>query len=203
MADETGELGRLIREAGALKPLQRGELGRLLRSAAVGDAASRERLIAAYLPTVVRLAAARADQGLSLPDLVQEGSIGFLQAVLEFPGGPDEGFAAFAEARINQQLSNAIDSEAVSVRDDKLLVTAAEDFARVQLMLRRTLQRTPTDKEVAEKLEWTVDRVRYVAVVVAEARRRHDAELLAYVDPSELGLEDEGDLPDKDIASLN
>jgi len=73
MADEVGGLRDLMREAGAQKPLQAGEQERLLKAAASGDQPSQERLVAAYLPTVVRLAAARADEGLSIPDLVQEG----------------------------------------------------------------------------------------------------------------------------------
>jgi RNA polymerase sigma factor (sigma-70 family) len=191
MADETGGLRDLMREAGAQKPLQPGEQDRLLKAAASGDQPSQERLVAAYLPTVVRLAAARGEQGLSVSDLVQEGSIGLLQAVRDFAGSGERDFASFAEARITGQLSAAIDAEAAAVRDEQLLVAAAEDYARTEAILRRTLQREPTEKELAEKLEWTLDRLRYVARVVDEARRRHDEELLAYLDPEALGIEDE------------
>jgi RNA polymerase sigma factor (sigma-70 family) len=202
MVDENG-LGDLMRDAGTRKPVQPDEQETLLRAAAEGDAVSVERLVAAFLPTVLRVAATRADEGLSLPDLVQEGSIGFLHALHEFPGSGEADFAAFAEARVAQQLSNAIETEAASVRDAQLLVTAAEDYARTEVILRRTLEREPTESELAEKLEWTVDRLRYVANVVAEARRRHDEELLAFVDPEALGLDDDGDDGDDDIASLN
>jgi len=89
------------------------------------------------------------------------------------------------------------------VRDAQLLVTAAEDYTRTQVILRRVLQRGPTEKEMAEKLEWTLDRLRYVARVVEEARRRHDEELLAYVDPAALGLEDDEDDGDIDASLLN
>ena len=200
MVDETDGLRDLLRDAGARKPIRPDEQETLLRAAAEGDAGSVERLVAAFLPTVLRLAATRADEGLSVPDLVQEGSIGFLQALHEFPGSGQADFAGFAEARIAQQLSNAIEAEAASVRDAQLLVTAAEDYARTEVILRHMLEREPTESELAEKLEWTVDRLRYVANVVAEARRRHDEELLAFVDPEALGLEDDGD---DDIASLN
>jgi DNA-directed RNA polymerase sigma subunit (sigma70/sigma32) len=200
--DETAALRNLMREAAATKPLQPGEQDRLLQAAAGGDGASQERLVAAYLPTVVRLAAARSDQGLSVPDLVQEGSIGLVQAVREFAGSGEPDFEAFAEAHINLQLAAAIESEAAAVRDAQLLVTAAEDYARTEVILRRTLEREPTESELAEKLEWTVDRLRYVATVVAEARRRHDEELLAFIDPETLGLDDDDDDGD-DVASLN
>ena len=51
------------------------------------------------------------------------------------------------------------------------------------MVLRRELNREPTESELAEKLEWTVERTRYVAQVVADARRRYDEEMLQFIDP--------------------
>jgi RNA polymerase sigma factor (sigma-70 family) len=183
-------LRELMREARARGSLRPGEQDRLLRLAARGDQDSQDRLVAAYLPTVVRLAAARSEEGLSVTDLVQEGSIGFIEAVRDFAasGAPD--FASYAEARISAQLSLAIEEEAASVRDAQLLVQAAEDYDRTEMLLRRELHRAPTDAELAQKLEWDVERTRYIAGVVAEARRRHDEELLAYIDPEAIDLDD-------------
>ena len=190
MVDETGALRDLIREAGAQKPLRTDEQDRLLKAAAGGDKVSQDRLVAAYLPTVVRLAAARGEQGLSVGDLVQEGSIGLLSAIRDFARSGEPDFVAFAEERITLQLSQAIDDEAAAVRDAQLLVAAAEDYARTEILLRRTLQRAPTEAELAQKLEWPLERLRYVASAVEEARRRHDEELLAYIDPEALEIED-------------
>jgi len=202
MVDESGGLRNLMREAAAQKPLQPGEQARLLKAAGEGDQASEERLVAAYLPLVVRLAAARGDQGLSIPDLVQEGSIGLVAAVRDFAGSGEADFEKFAEARITLQLSSAIEAEAAAVRDAQLLLAAAEDYARTEVILWRTLERAPTEKEMAEKLEWTIDRLRYVALAVEEARRRHDEELLAYVDPEAIGL-DEDEASDEVDPTLN
>src|SRR5437773_1276382 len=69
------------------------------------------------------------------------------------------------------------------------LVAAATDYERTELLLARVLRRAPMEAEIAEKLEWTVERTRYVAQVVAEARRRHDEELLAFIDPEALDPE--------------
>jgi len=203
MAEEVDGLRDLVREAAAQKPLQAGEQARLLKAAADGDQPSQERLVAAFLPTVVRLAAARAGEGLSVPDLVQEGSLGLLSAVRDFAASGERDFASFAESRIAGELTRAIDEEAAAVRDAQLLVAAAEDYTRTEVILRRVLQRGPTEKEMAEKLEWTLDRLRYVARVVEEARRRHDEELLAYVDPAALGLDDDEDDGDIDASLLN
>jgi len=191
--DDAAALRDLIRAARNLGPLGPGEQERLLRAVAAGDQASEDRLVAAYLPTVVRLAAARTDEGLSMPDLVQEGSIGLIQAMRTFAPSGEPDFARFAEAGISAQLSSAIEAEAACVRDARLLVTAAEDYDRTEVVLRRELDREPTEKELAEKLEWTVERTRFVAQVVADARKRHDEELLAFIDPADIDL-DEPDL---------
>ena len=85
----------------------------------------------------------------------------------------------------------ALDAEATAVRDAEQLVAAASDYERTVILLRRVLGRTATEAEIAEKLEWTVERTRYVAQVVAEARRRHDEELLAFIDPDSV-VDDDG-----------
>ena len=54
---------------------------------------------------------------------------------------------------------------------------------------------------MARKLEWTVERTRYVAQIVTEARRRHDEELLAYIDPETLVIE--GDVEAEIDPNLN
>jgi len=194
--EDADALRELIREARSWRPLQPGEEDQLLARAADGDEASQERLVAAYLPTVVRLAAARADEGLSVPDLVQEGSIGFIEAMRTFAASGEPAFAPFAEARIAAQLADAIETEASAVRDEKRLIAAAEDYDRTELVLARELHRAPTEAELAEKLEWTVERTRYVAQVVADARKRHDEELLAFIDAEEIDALDELDIDD-------
>ena len=173
--------------------LDSAEQDELLRRAALGDKASQERLVAAFLPTVMRLASARGDQGLPEGDLVQEGSIGLIEAIRAFPDSGESDFQRFAEAHIAEQMTIAIAAEAAAVREAKLLVTACEDYDRVQMVLSRELHREPTEAELARKLEWTAERTRYVAQVVAEARRRHDEELLQFIDPEAVEIEVDGE----------
>jgi len=149
--------------------------------------------VAAHLERVVRLAATRTEQGLSVPDLVQEGSIGLLEAVRTFADSGESDFAKFAEARIGAQMDAAIAAEAASVHEGELLVAAATDYERAEVVIRRELHRDPTAAELAEKLEWTVDRTLYVARVVADARRRYDEEMLALIDPEAIDLDDDDD----------
>jgi len=156
-----------------------------MERAALGDLASQERLVAANLAMVLRLAEARADRGLPVGDLVQEGSLGLLEAVRTFvtDGGAD--FGAFAERKAGEQMDAALAAETATVREAELLVAAASDYERTEILLHKLLRRPATEAEIAEKLEWTVDRTRYVAKVVADARLRHDEELLAFMDPAD------------------
>lgn len=196
LVDSDAETMRdLMREVDATRPLRQGELKQLLERAALGDKASQERLVAVNLGLVIRLAVERGERGergLSMPDLVQEGSIGLVAAVRSFAGSGESDFDSFAEQRIGAQMDQAIASETAGVRDAQLLITAATDYEHTELVLCRELHRKPTEGELAEKLEWTVERTRYVALVVSDARRRHDEELLEFIDPAAIDFDDDG-----------
>jgi len=181
------DLRRQARTTPALDPMEQAAL---LERSAKGDRASQERLVAAGLGTVIGLAEAREAKGLSVPDLIQEGLLGLLEAVRSFAPSGESDFAAFAARRVEAQMDTAIASEVAAVRDAELLVAAANDYERTDLILRRELHRPATEAEIAEKLEWTVDRTRYVAQVVADARRRHDEELLQFIDPDNVDVDD-------------
>jgi len=188
-AQDAAALRDLVREARLNGPLSAGEFELMLKRSALGDRPSQNRLVAAHLSTVIRLALERGEQGLSLSDLVQEGSIGLVEAVRSFAAGSDIDFNHYAEEKVASHMDAAISAEAAAARDAQLLVTAATDYERTEVTLRLELGREPTMVELAEQLEWTVDRTRYVAQVVSDARRRHDEELLAFIDPNLVDIE--------------
>jgi RNA polymerase primary sigma factor len=187
--EDADALQELVRYVKLTRPLQPGEEERLLALAALGNRSSEDRLVAAHLEMVIRLAGSRGERGLSVPDLVQEGSIGLVEAVRSFIGSGESDFARFAELKAGAQMDAAIATEEAAVRESQLLVQAATDYERTEIVMRHELHRSPTDAELAEKLEWTVDRTRYVAQVVADARRRYDEEMLAFVDPDAIDLD--------------
>lgn len=188
---DAAALRALSEEVQAATPLSPSEQKVLFERAASGDKGSQERLVAAHLDLVIRLAAARGEQPISVPELVQEGSIGLVEAVRSFAPSGEADFQAFAEPLINETIDAAIALEAASVRDAELLVTAATDYGRTALLMRRELGREATEAELAEKLEWTVDRTRYVAQVVGDAQRKYDESLLAFIDPADINFDDD------------
>jgi DNA-directed RNA polymerase sigma subunit (sigma70/sigma32) len=189
--DAAAALAALARTVRMARPVEAAEEQVLLERAALGDRASEERLVAAHMAMVIRVAGAHGDQGLSAADLVQEGSIGLVEAVRSFAGSGATDFARFAEESVGVRMDAAIASEAASVRDAQLLVAAATDYERTEILMRHELQRQASEIELAEKLEWTIDRTRYIAQVVADARRRHDEEVLAFIDPDAIDFDDD------------
>jgi RNA polymerase primary sigma factor len=198
MEEDAATLRDLVLHVNMTRPLQAGEEERLLQQAALGDRPSEDRLVAGHLAMVLRLAGARGEQGLSVAELVQEGSIGLVQAVRSFTRSGEPDFPRFAEEKVLAQMDAAIATEAAAVRDARLLVVAATDYERTEIVMRYELGRPATDAELAEKLEWTVERTRYVAKVVVDARRRHDEEVLAFIDPDAIDFDDDDDRTDLD-----
>ena len=162
---------------------------RLLDAARRGDQAARESLTRAHLDWVVAAAEERSGRGLSPADLFQEGTIGLMEAI-ERSGQPGAGdFEALARTQVAGRMDAAIATEEKAVQDSRMLVQAAEDYERAEIEVRRRFGRPATDVELAEKLEWTVARTAEIGQIVAEARRRHDEELLGYLEPDDIDPE--------------
>ena len=94
--EDAAALRDLVRHVQMTRPLQAGEVEVLLDRVALGDRPSEDRLVAGHLTMVIRLAGERGERGLSVADLVQEGSIGLVEAVREFALSGESNFARFA-----------------------------------------------------------------------------------------------------------
>ncbi len=171
------------------------EEARLLEAAGRGDRNAQERVFRAHLDLVVEQARRRLGGGLPPADLFQEGSIGLMAAINHFSGSPQRDFESFASSQIGLYLEAAIAAEVAIERDQALLVAAADEYERAEIAVRRDVGRKATPQELALKLEWSVERTRQIAEMVEEARRRHDEELLQYLDPERLELDEDGEEP--------
>jgi RNA polymerase primary sigma factor len=178
-------LEALADELRRLPPLTADEQKGLLAHARDRDPGARERLLESYLPMVMRLARERGDRGLPIGDLFQEGSVGLMSAIVDYPSSAETDFDRYAERRAAESMDAALASEASAVEQDRLLVQAATDYDRVELRLARELRRKPTTAEIGKALEWDQERTEYVAELVEDARRRFDEEILNYLDPAD------------------
>jgi RNA polymerase primary sigma factor len=171
--------------------LDRKEQASLLLAAADGDRGARDRLLQAHLDWVEHAARQRSGRSLGEGDLFQEGTIGLMRAIDEFRSTGREDFEPYARERISLHMDLALAAEDASIRDAQGLVDAAESYERAEQELRREQGRPASDQEIARRLEWSVTRTVEIREMVTEARRRHDEELLAFlevedVDPEEL-----------------
>src|SRR5919201_7037485 len=189
----TGDEGMrsVFEEAARVPKPNAKEQAELLQRAASGDEAARATLLKTKLSMVGRLAAARAEKGLPFGDLVQEGSIGLMGAIDYFQASGRDDFDAFAAEQVGAQMDAALKSEAESVREAQLMVEAAQQYEGAEMALARDLGRAPTPAELAKKLEWTRQRTDQIGEMVDEARRIHDEELLQYLDPDAVEIDDE------------
>lgn len=179
----------LAAQAKQAGPPPAGEREQLMAAATDGDQGARQALANGHLGWVARAAEERAGRGLSQGDLFQEGSIGLMRAIDEFGGSGLADFEAFARERVAEEMERALKQEEEAQEDGRRLIQAAEDYQRAEFGLRTELGREATPAELAAKLEWSQDRLEVIAAMVEEARRRHDEELLIYLDPEEVDLD--------------
>ena len=191
-------LAILVEEVGQVPPLRPGELEALLLKLKNDDARARERLLETHLHVVLTSATARQERGLPIGDLFQEGSLGLFAAIAEFAGDGVVEFERFLLEQVDACLEAALEDEEAAVKAERALIVAAEDFDRVELMLAKELRRKPTDAEIGARLEWDAARTAEVREIVDEARKQHDAEILALLEPDELDLLEPLDLPELD-----
>lgn len=122
-----------------------------------GDEEAVQRLIRSNLRLVVHVAKRYLNRGMPLLDLIQEGNFGLMRAVQKYDWQRGFRFSTYATWWIRQAITRSIADKARTIR----LPVHIQD--RVRIMnnhweeLSRQLQRAPTDEEVAEAMDISVD----------------------------------------------
>src|SRR3954468_3028640 len=164
----------------------------LSKQAKAGDERARQRLIEKNLRLVVSVAKKYRGMGLPFEDLIQEGNLGLMKAIEKFD--PDRGyrFSTYATWWIRQAVQRAVADKGRTIRVPVHMGEKIRKMARAYNELSAVREREPTDEEVAERLEWTVDAVREVKDAMPDASSLNRP-LSSAEDSSELGdfVEDE------------
>lgn len=129
----------------------RSEIGKHFEQVRERSSQATNQMIQANLRLVVSVAKRHMDWGVPLPDLIQEGNIGLMQAVQKFDHRRGYKFSTYAIPWIWQAVNRAVNDQSRMVRLPGHLIDELTKLNRARNRLAQKLGRQPTDKELASE----------------------------------------------------
>jgi RNA polymerase primary sigma factor len=141
-------LMREARQWPLLTPAEEIELAKRIER---GDLVAKERMVNSNLRLVMSIARRYQGQGLSMGDLVQEGTLGLIRAVEKFDWRKGFRFSTYATLWIRQSIQRGLENSGRTIRLPVHVGQRARKVARARRELTAKLGRDPTDEELAEE----------------------------------------------------
>ncbi len=156
---ESASLDKYLQEIGKEDLISVEEEVALAQRIHKGDMAALDRLTCANLRFVVSVAKQYQNQGLSLPDLINEGNLGLIRAAQKFDETRGFKFISYAVWWIRQSILQALAEQSRIVRLPLNQVGALNKITKAQAKFEQENERNPSSQELAEILDMPKDKV--------------------------------------------
>lgn len=133
-----------------------------------GDQKAVDTLVEHNLRLVVSIAKHYTGCGLSLLDLIQEGNVGLIEAAKKYDVDKGFRFSTYATWWVRQKIGRALSDQSRSIRVPAHIAELVSKIKKIMGSMTQELGRTPTEEEIAEKLNIEVDKVK-VALDMSQA----------------------------------
>ena len=156
---ESASLDKYLQEIGHEELLTTDEEVELAQRIRKGDKRALERLTKANLRFVVSVAKQYQNQGLSLPDLINEGNVGLIKAAEKFDETRGFKFISYAVWGIRQSILQAIAEQSRLVRLPLNQVGSVNKITRELNKFEQEHERKPSVDEIAERVDLPEDKI--------------------------------------------
>ena len=152
---ETASLDKYLQEIGKVELITADEEVELAQRIRQGDRAALEKLTKANLRFVVSVSKQYQNQGLSLPDLINEGNLGLIKAAQRFDETRGFKFISYAVWWIRQSILQALAEQSRIVRLPLNKIGSINKINKTYAKLEQEFEREPNAEEIAEVLDIT------------------------------------------------
>lgn len=157
---ETASLDKYLQEIGKVDLITAEEEVELAQRIKAGDQIALEKLTKANLRFVVSVAKQYQNQGLTLPDLINEGNLGLIKAAKRFDETRGFKFISYAVWWIRQSILQALAEQSRIVRLPLNKIGSINKINKTYAFLEQAHERAPSAEEIAKELDMTVNDVK-------------------------------------------
>ena len=157
---ETASLDKYLQEIGKVDLITAEEEVELAKKIKAGNQFALEKLTKANLRFVVSVAKQYQNQGLTLPDLINEGNLGLIKAAQRFDETRGFKFISYAVWWIRQSILQALAEQSRIVRLPLNKIGSINKINKTYAFLEQAHERAPSAEEIAKELDMTISDVK-------------------------------------------